>query len=964
MEQPNGQAVINPYARTPAGAPMGPQSQRRLTLNERTHQLQADSNKRRAGQLTLFGGLAFDPEKNCVVCKARLAGRTSHKGHYQLCPNNRRTKGKSPATMEQAKMDKALQQHFETPLRPEEKASSWHITPESTQAFLARRNFLTAQPQQQLTTTTTTTITEMSSDSDLTGQQFCSQVTKILSNSFFQKQHERSRAPLAMLAFASVVVEKVVRKKQSSCFDGLTLVVSACKEMHSSPQCHSIAGQELLLVDWERMHGLQVKCPGCKGAQLVKDRTNFSKNKVLFPTFHLNGPPSWCMIMMLSCPRCHCRCGSNDGEILVQLPACAAATYPVETKYALQNKSCHLSKSATDVFDMLMTTYGNGDLCSHLLYNAINKAYLERVSDYYSFLSEEKNSNCPQPHIKKNGEYVNAFPPLGDSIHDTHDQATTNSNTPWFVSDHDRHTREIQGVKCSRLYAEDHTHEVTKNYFRRKQIGAIALWDVATETGEIATAVLVPSTKTKDLSHAAISLSKRNNFNPKAMCSDRWPTKIEYWRQVFHGLEGRLGLFHFLQRIAKTLRKRHIDYFMAINQLLNAVYIYNQDDYESLLITLKDGTLMGRKHSDQDIADLKATKYFRQRCAKYLRKEIWHPNVMCDNLDQWFARFKCTASEGSSPALGRFDPVTGDSLFTPETKTAIANCKEKSMYLQDPLPLDQMYDVTLPNPNSPHGLKEHLSRRGESNLESFHLMLAHFGNTGMRETLADNLNLTGTARYNLQIRHKMRISRLTDENTRALTPAGWETIPDHFNHSELDYVNKLARSAGITQEPFPNLETLQPDNGEKFFSRYLSWLQETRPSISNTDMCLCSMCSVPTPQIQTQTNVITQTNAVEKTVANEPTNVTDATTTTQPTPQTPAATAPNVQNDVTRNGAHQSSNWFTAPTQPLWLNLYFVPWPNWNHCCQKYKECCFRLDRRGRPPHDNGCHFEAKTSTV
>ena len=62
------------------------------------------------------------------------------------------------------------------------------------------------------------------------------------------------------------------------------------------------------------------------------------------------------------------------------------------------------------------------------------------------------------------------------------------------------------------------------------------------------------------------------------------------------------------------------------------------------------------------------------------------------------------------------------------TKDAIVNCKEKAQHLQDPFPLEQMYDTILPNPNSPHGLNEYLSRRGESTLESFHLMLAHFGN--------------------------------------------------------------------------------------------------------------------------------------------------------------------------------------------------------------------------------------------
>ena len=114
-----------------------------------------------------------------------------------------------------------------------------------------------------------------------------------------------------------------------------------------------------------------------------------------------------------------------------------------------------------------------------------------------------------------------------------------------------------------------------------------------------------------------------------------------------------------------------------------------------------------------------------------------------------------------------------------------------------------MHDVTLPNPNSPHGLKECLSRHGESNLESFHLMLAHFGNTGVRESLADNLNLTDTARHNLQMWHKLLLSHLTDENTlRSKTPTGWETVVSYFNHSELSYTNDLAMAAGVQQVPF------------------------------------------------------------------------------------------------------------------------------------------------------------------
>jgi len=112
-----------------------------------------------------------------------------------------------------------------------------------------------------------------------------------------------------MLAFAKIVMEKVVNKnKQSTYFDGITMVVLAYKEMYSSPQHHSTVGQKLLLVDWEKMYGLKVTCPCCKQACLDKDRTNFSKNKILFPIFHLQGPPSWCMAMGLECSICKSRC--------------------------------------------------------------------------------------------------------------------------------------------------------------------------------------------------------------------------------------------------------------------------------------------------------------------------------------------------------------------------------------------------------------------------------------------------------------------------------------------------------------------------------------------------------------------------------------------------------------------------------------------------------------------------------
>jgi hypothetical protein len=168
-----------------------------------------------------------------------------------------------------------------------------------------------------------------------------------------------------------------------------------------------------------------------------------------------------------------------------------------------------------------------------------------------------------------------------------------------------------------------------------------------------------------------------------------------------------------------------------------------------------------------------------------------------------------------------------------------------------------MYHAIPPHPNSKHQLTEYLSNRGESKLEAFHDRFAHFANCNMRNTLADNLNLAGTARYNLSIRHKRRLLVLhenprTAEDRRKIA-AAWERIPPFFNHTELWYVNSLAAAVDVAV-PFPYAEKLQEDNGERFFSEYLTLHLPTLKTFDNLDRCLCSKCrpailvNVPPPQ--------------------------------------------------------------------------------------------------------------------
>ncbi len=837
----------NPYARTvvtataarekengrPQGSQvnnMGPQSQRRLTLNERTHHMQSQSHRKKVQQ-TLFGEQAFDPSKNCAKCRG---GKASHKGHHEKCWNNPRKRNQSQAMTVEEKRLKLL---YETPLTEAQKCSGKYLTRESTEAFFAPRENTTTATASAVTTTqftnnnnNTAATTEIgggivrSVDLDLyTG------VKNLVKDPNFLKLHASSRTPLAMLAFAQVVIDKIIRNKQidsQKYFNGLTITVPTNHDnnLDPDPQYHSIVGQRFLYVDWHKMFGLEIPCGRCnRGGFLKNDRTNYSKNRALFPVYMIDTAPMWCMVMSMVCSCCKRRVNANDSEILCRLPAFVASTHPVDSKYAVGNKNSHVAKAAASVFDQVMTAYANGDLCSRLLYSAVNSAYLERESNYYSYFKEKNaGSNAtiiPKPYIQKDGVFMKMFPPTGDTIRDLFDDTFNNANTPWRISDHDRHTREIQGVSCSITMAQDHTFDVLHNYQNQKKLGASALWDVATETGGIATAVLLPSTKTTHFSHAAKQLSRRPNFKPKVMYSDTYPSKSEYWPLIFKNVEGRLGLFHHIQRTTRTLRKNHVDYFEAITKLLDAVYSYHPEDYEAVIAALKKGYLGRKIHSDEDITSLRGTRLFRQRYGKYIRKIIRPANTMARLIDDWFVRFKVTASEGSWRAQGRLDPRTHLTLFKPETRNAVDECKKKSQYLSDPLPIGDMYLTVPANPNSQHQLPQHMSRSVESKLESFHDNLSHFANCGMRSSLCNNLNLCGTARYNLAIRHKLTLKNTQREaGSRKHMPAAWEDVIPYYNHTELQHVNDIARQAGANQMPFANLEPLPQDNGERFFS--------------------------------------------------------------------------------------------------------------------------------------------------
>ena len=463
---------------------MGRQSQQRISNTKRAFSF-ADSTtttKRKKGdQTTLFGGIAFDAERDCVVCSARArkiyepTTRVPKREHDKRCIKNTTTKGmgeisrEAMATLEEEKQLKKL---FEAPLADSEKGSAKHTTADAIAAFLAPRPSVMKKPPAKATANTSNNNTNNTAAID-GGDQLCKAVATLVNNTTFVNKHQTKGAPLAMVAFAETVCKDGIGKYLPK--NGITITVPRTSREDCEPHYHSIIGQKLHYVEWQKRFGITIKCPDgrCSG-HLQNDRTNYSKNKQLFPIYTLEGAPSWAIVMSMVCSRCKRRFDANTSDVLLGLPDYVSTHYPVDIKYAVDAKSSHIAKSTTQVFNSIMVTYGNGELCSRLLYDAINRNYLERISVYYSFLSDP-TTNCPvdtkKPYIPKDGTYIRQYPPTGVAIRDLYDIGAHSNRNRWGISDNERNTREIQSVQCNAgIFAQDHTFEAVKNY-QKKIIG-------------------------------------------------------------------------------------------------------------------------------------------------------------------------------------------------------------------------------------------------------------------------------------------------------------------------------------------------------------------------------------------------------------------------------------------------------------------------------------------------------------
>ena len=1049
--------IYNPYKKgnKKPWPTMGIQSQRRGT-NTRDIRNKADYQKKNKQgrsqlQLAVNGGVAFDSLRHCIVCKAKKVKESlpymtlPHRGHHPLCLNNRRTRGMTKAAFEQEKTHEDRLKALWKPLigepiakKRKERLDSFYGKPNDDEDGKPAAVVAAVSPNNSQEETTVEAATDkvpavlksiptLGIDVDKYYHSLMEFVSQTCQEPEFQNQFKKGLAPFPVLAAAKYLHDTVIPKNLVSrtTKSAVNTDLSNSKmdkflnvfknkmfleipeppyEGEICPFVHSVAGTKIFLVQWELLNpAIQLQCPrGCCDGVLEHDRTAFSKNKLLFPIINIDGPPDWVIVMKYKCDSCGKMFAGNDGAILQDLPLYIRAQYPVYPRYATGR--WHLSRPASDLFEELMMTYGNGELASRLFYGMINKHYIWRLEEYLSYHAHHDRT-CDEYPLK-DSEYIRYTLPSGAALRALYEEVSKSPLNYEGISDNDRHTREIQSVDCKIMFAQDHTMEVVKNY--RSNLGAYACWDVCTETGEIASAVLVPSTKAADFAHAAEALARRPGFKPYVMYSDTWPSGKEFWALLMESLRGRLGLFHYAQRIVKTLRTNHIDHKKAVWELMLCIYDLHEEDLAKVLKALKEGKMAqdGYKYTQEEIDEMKLNGKFKQRFYKYIRKRMLPGEVVADNLRTWFNNYKVESSDPDKPGGGRLDPYNGKKLFTPATKDATNNNIYKASEIQDPLPVHLMYTTLEPSPTSTHKLPEYLSLRGESKLEGFHDPLSNFANGGMRESLCDALNLAGTARYNVNIRHKIYLRSLNTKERGNLTIL-LEEVPSYYNHTQLKFINELAIKTKWKKLPFDHARPLPEDNGERFFSDYLREHKvRTRKYKASTvnDRCQCPRCAknpitIKQQKKQTTKNVPQNNYENRKSVhMRAPTIVDPSRSTTKP--NLPAVQEnPNVDTNLCRTLPQPYLLPPPVPPppppaffNPVWYPMYQTPYqmytppfpqpppyvpmygqysqnpnkrqrakPQLDDCCVAFNNWC-QLPRqmRGRAPHDPNCPNKLK----
>jgi len=344
---------------------------------------------------------------------------------------------------------------------------------------------------------------------------------------------------------------------------------------------HSIAGLRFYVVQWElRVPNIVLKCTksGLCNGLLCHDRNEFKKNQRAAPMYGMGGQVGWVTTMFYKCGECGTRIPGNDPHLLASLPAYIRDLYPVDPRYASTKRfqlDIPLSKWAREA----SISWLSPEQFAKLLFEVLGEMYVARVENFVSLLNankefledKEKESVCYPSFL----DWVGELPPSPQQLRNLLHLAERSDLTSSGVSDHDRQVRELQSVQAKVCFSFDHCFATAKTYLGSS--GIKCTWNVTNENGETMSCLAVADSSAATYAHGAEQLIRREGFHPKVYYSDIFPSGGPFWTLLLgDSVLGRLGLFHFLQRIVRTLRDTHECYKISIKELKMAIYRYER----------------------------------------------------------------------------------------------------------------------------------------------------------------------------------------------------------------------------------------------------------------------------------------------------------------------------------------------------------------------------------------------------
>ena len=350
------------------------------------------------------------------------------------------------------------------------------------------------------------------------------------------------------------------------------IVPPSDKSKPPDPHYQVIEGRKIYIMRMEMNDPVHddLKCFECDTGIMIHDAYDFRLSGFLTAIIDFDRT-DYAASMVYQCnnPNCNKRCKANDGRMLYQLPPHYRSGYPVDPKYAV-NKQLHLSKTTTRLIEKLMITHGNGDRIAQIIHELRGQRYEDFEEEYYN--QAIFTDTRVQSALSTEDQWRGKYGPTGTQIRDLFIEGKDSTLNSINISDRMRHIREIQSVGSKISTASDDTFAVLKNYISSQIPGAKAVHTINVETGELASAAIVSSTECTQWSHQTEQFSKRTNVNPKMHVTDNYPANSELFLAIFGNIILRLGLFHFVQRITRTLKKEHIDFPLAVGWLSSCLY--------------------------------------------------------------------------------------------------------------------------------------------------------------------------------------------------------------------------------------------------------------------------------------------------------------------------------------------------------------------------------------------------------